>query len=315
MSRSTFVLDQEGHVWGRGNNAWGQLGSTDSDSRTFTPINSLPPIKQVVSRHYHTLFLDNQGHPWGCGMSGLSLLGSNQQGVVITPARIGKLEGVTQVACGTYHSLFLDNQGRTWGCGSNKWGKLGQAGRTVTSPKLIRKAPVSQAIAAGDDFSLFQAQDGSIWRTSPSGLTKLKGLPRITAMDAAKDKLALLDEQGRIWAGQVNPTERSWSISQVDGLPKCRQVSCGDHHWVALDQKGHAWTWDNLKSKIPTMIKKLPVIKQVMAGSDYSVFLSDANELWGHGDNLVSQLTDDNVSQITKPTPLNLVGRGSLSLM
>ena len=65
----TFILKNDGTLWGCGYNSNGELGLGDtSDRTTFTQITTnVDNIKVVYCGFNHTLILKNNGTLWGCG--------------------------------------------------------------------------------------------------------------------------------------------------------------------------------------------------------------------------------------------------------
>ena len=73
----TFILKNDGTLWGCGNNQYGQLGLGDTANRTtFTQITTnANNIKEIYCGTYHTLILENDGTLWGCGRNDYGQLG------------------------------------------------------------------------------------------------------------------------------------------------------------------------------------------------------------------------------------------------
>ena len=74
---STFILKNDGTLWGCGNNQYGHLGLGDGTNRnTFTQITTnANNIKEIYCGTYHTLILENDGTLWGCGRNDYGQLG------------------------------------------------------------------------------------------------------------------------------------------------------------------------------------------------------------------------------------------------
>lgn len=77
--------------------------------------------------------------------------------------------GVTTIAAGFEDSLFLKSDGSLWGMGNEFFGQLGDgtygqpsSGFAIALPEQIVSSGVT-AIAAGQNFSLFIKNDGSLW--------------------------------------------------------------------------------------------------------------------------------------------------------
>ena len=73
----TFILKNDGTLWGTGYNYYGQLGLGDNTDRTtFTEITTnVDDIKSVYCGYDHTLILKNDGTLWSTGSNGDGQLG------------------------------------------------------------------------------------------------------------------------------------------------------------------------------------------------------------------------------------------------
>ena len=73
----TFILKNDGTLWGCGDNSYGRLGLGDFNNRTtFTQITAnADDIKSVYCGWNHTLILKNDGTLWGCGQNNYGQLG------------------------------------------------------------------------------------------------------------------------------------------------------------------------------------------------------------------------------------------------
>ena len=126
----TFILKNDGSIWGCGDNLYGQLGlSHTNDMNTFTKVgtNINNDVKQVACGVYYTFILKNDGSIWACGRNNYGQLGLNDTSDRTTFTQIAKNinNDVTQVVCGSYHTFIIKNDGSIWGCGNNARGQLG----------------------------------------------------------------------------------------------------------------------------------------------------------------------------------------------
>ena len=77
FSKSSFILKNDGTLWGCGYNKFGQLGLGDTIDRSTFTIASINTndVKSVYCGNDHTLILKNDGTLWGCGYNGFGQLG------------------------------------------------------------------------------------------------------------------------------------------------------------------------------------------------------------------------------------------------
>jgi alpha-tubulin suppressor-like RCC1 family protein len=109
----------------------------------------------------------------GWGINGSGQLGDGTTTQRTTPVVASGVSNVVAIAAGNLHSLALRNDGTVWAWGANSYGQVGDgtSGNTRLTPVQTLGLPAIQAIAAGTDFSLAFAVDGSVWAwgTNASG--------------------------------------------------------------------------------------------------------------------------------------------------
>ena len=124
----TFILKNDGTLWGCGDNSYGQLGLGDTTNRTtFTQVTTnINDIKQIYCGTSHTLILKNDGTLWGIGYNGCGQLGLGDTTNRNTFTQIiNNADNIKEIYCGWIHTFILENDGTLWGCGYNTDGRLG----------------------------------------------------------------------------------------------------------------------------------------------------------------------------------------------
>ena len=121
----TLILQNNGTLWGCGDNQYGQLGLGDTNNRNiFTEITN--DVKSAYCGENYTFILKNDGTLWGCGenTSGQLGLGDKTNKSTFTQITIN-IDNINSVYCGNGHTIILKNDGTLWGCGLNQSGQLG----------------------------------------------------------------------------------------------------------------------------------------------------------------------------------------------
>ena len=129
-SYHSFILKNDGTLWGCGNNEHGQLGLGDANNRkTFTLIGiNTNDIKSIYCGSSYTLILKNNGTLWGCGYNGYGQLGLGDTKDRTTFTQI--TNDVKLVYGGYNHIIILKNDCTLYGCGNNQYGQLGLGDNT-----------------------------------------------------------------------------------------------------------------------------------------------------------------------------------------
>ena len=114
----TFILENDGTLWGCGSNQFGQLGLGDTNYRTaFTQVTTnVDNIKSVYCGYERTFILKNDGTLWGCGNNiyGQLGLGDTTNRTIFTQV-ITNANDIKEIYCGASHTFILKNYGTLWG--------------------------------------------------------------------------------------------------------------------------------------------------------------------------------------------------------
>ena len=164
----TFILENDGTLWGCGRNQQGQLGLGDDTNRTtFTQVTTnTDDIKSVCCGYYHTFILKNDGTLWTCGGNeyGQLGLGDTNNRNIFTQVTTNAND-IKSVYCGGYHTLILKNDGTLWGCGCNDCGRLGlgdNTNRTIFTEITTNINDIKQ-IYCGTYYTLVLKNDDTLW--------------------------------------------------------------------------------------------------------------------------------------------------------
>ena len=166
----TFILKNDGTLWGTGYNGDSRLGLGDTISRnTFTQITTnVDDIKKIYCGGYHTFILKNDGTLWGCGQNthGQLGLGDKTNRSIFTQITTN-VDDIKEIYCGAYHTLMLKNDGTLWGCGHNSDGRLGLGDKTNRSifTQITTNANDIKKIYCGWEHTLILKNDGTLWGT------------------------------------------------------------------------------------------------------------------------------------------------------
>jgi alpha-tubulin suppressor-like RCC1 family protein len=172
-----LVLMENGKVYAKGVNDWGQLGTgTTTEVTAWTEVAA--DVTAIAKSTYFSLILKTNGEVWGAGTNVYGSLGENLDNS--THSSFQKVfENAVAIAVGSEpFSLILKNDGSLWGAGAPANGRLGNGNTAVLqadNPYITAFTPIVDsdgkaisgvsAISAGYSHSLILKTDGSVWGT------------------------------------------------------------------------------------------------------------------------------------------------------
>jgi alpha-tubulin suppressor-like RCC1 family protein len=122
----SLFLDFQGQVYSCGSNDWGQLGLSDTLSRSIPIlIQEIREIKTLSAGRNHSLFLTPQGRVYGCGSNKKGRLGFGEIESFDIPTLM-TIKDIVSLSAGGKGTLLIDSQGKIQTCGSNKRKQLGR---------------------------------------------------------------------------------------------------------------------------------------------------------------------------------------------
>lgn len=150
----SLALDDEGNVWGWGDNTYGQMAQGYTGYRLPTPRIIMSGVSSISAGKYHVLAVKNGvAYGWGRNAEDYAL-GENAEWSQPTPIQIAGLPSdVYKVVAGDRCSFFLTSDG-VYVLGANENGQLGDGTTTNKStPQLLSLSGVQDVISNG--FTLF----------------------------------------------------------------------------------------------------------------------------------------------------------------
>lgn len=160
------ALKLDGSLWTWGYNNEGQLGLSDTISRTMpVSIISDPDWLRVACGDVHTIAIKKNGSLWGWGRNDSGQLGlghtfRNQT----TPVQIGVDADWTMVAAGGEYTVALKKNGTLWAWGTNYYGQLGLGDYVYRDkPTLIGTDADWEYVACGWTHTLAIKTNGTMW--------------------------------------------------------------------------------------------------------------------------------------------------------
>jgi alpha-tubulin suppressor-like RCC1 family protein len=288
----SLVLANDGAVFSFGEGDYGETGlGIGDDVSVATPIVTTNlggrKIKQIAAGHALSLLLADDGSVFSFGRNHFGQLGLGSVGgtsSIATPIDATNLGGrkITQVAAGEWYGLLLADDGSVFSMGYNDYGRTGLGVASAETPIAtpinatnLGSRKITQ-VAAGADFSLLLADDGSVFsfgsnaagrlgQGTAGGFTSIAtaidvtnlGGRKITQIAAGSAHSLLLADDGSAFAfgvainGQLGiglpPAGFVASATPIDmtnlGGQKATQLSAGSHHSLMLAENGQVFSF------------------------------------------------------------------------
>jgi alpha-tubulin suppressor-like RCC1 family protein len=215
-----------GTVVAWGDNAWGQVGTTNETCGggpcSRTPLAVLGGVVAVAGGLKHSLALKADGTVWSWGNNDQGQLGDGTTTARATPTRVKDLVGVIAIESGDYHCLAITHDGGVWAWGWNGFGQLGDGTTTNRSTPVRAKAPpYIRAVAGGGSHTLALRYDGTVWAWGGN-------------------------DDGRLGDGTTTQRTTAVQVKGIDGigvLEGITAIAAGTYHTLALSGDGTVWSW------------------------------------------------------------------------
>lgn len=299
-SEASVHLPSVLYSWG--NNGGGQLGNnTTTNGLIPGPVQNLTGVVSVYAGRAHGFAItgDRRVYVWGFNNNGQ--LGIGNQTSQKIPVELTSLPNVRFVDGGENHSVACTTDGKVYTWGGNSYGQLGLGNTTqYTTPQLVPGVSGVIQVSTGYGHTLALTQNGTVYAW---GFNNLGQLGNGTQADSLVPVV-------------------------VAGLTGIVSVSAGNNHSLALKSDGTVWSWGSNASgqlgmgsgslsTTPVQVNGLTgTVKQVSAGRNFSLAVTNDGKAWGWGVNDYGQLGLGDTTKRTLPvivssvSPVRLVSAG-----
>ena len=212
----TFVLKNDGSLWGCGYNNYYQLGlGNDTNKTSFTKVtaNINNDVKQISCGSNHTFILKTDGSLWCCGYNYYYQLGLSDPAskIYFTQVTTNINNDVKQIACGYDCTFILKTNGSLWSCGNNAYGQLGLNDTTQRTRFTQVTANINndvKQIACGNGYTMIIKSNNSLWSCGWNG-------------------------NGQLGLGSTNTQSRFTQVT-TNINNDVKEVICGEQHTFIL---------------------------------------------------------------------------------
>ena len=167
----TFVIKNDGTLWGIGVNTSGQLGlgSGFGNCTTWTQVTTnISDIKTLFCGNDYTFLLKNDGTLWATGdnSQGQLGLGDTTEVNIFTEVTsvVVDISDIKTISCGGNHVFIMSNDGTLYTTGNNTYGQLGLGGFS-NMPYFVDVPNIDNVkkVSCGDTHTAILKNDGTVW--------------------------------------------------------------------------------------------------------------------------------------------------------
>jgi alpha-tubulin suppressor-like RCC1 family protein len=292
LNAQSYVLHEDGSIWGLGYNVNGSLGLGSSTVTTNTPVSigSGSTWKRIAGGTSGTdavfFAIRSDGTLWGMGLNTASQLGDGTTTNRTTLTQIGTDSDWSEIVSAGAHTVALKEDGTLWAWGANTNGQLGDGTTTNRStPVQIGTDSDWKSIAASGSRTLALKQNGTLWGWG-------------------------LNSSGQI--GDNSTTQRNAPV-QIGTANDWRVITAGTTHSFGIKTNGTLWAWGaNGSSQLgngnttnqpsPVQIGTATDWRSISASGVYSIGTRANGTLWSWGSSFVGRLGRANLGSTTTPT-------------
>lgn len=294
LNAQSYVLHEDGSIWGLGYNINGSLGLGASTVTTHTPVSigSGSTWKRIAGGASGTdavfFAIRDDGTLWGMGLNTASQLGDGTTTNRTTLIQLGTDSDWSEISSAGAHTVALKEDGTLWAWGANTNGQLGDNSTTArTTPVQIGTDTDWKTIAASGSRTLALKQNGTLWGWG-------------------------LNTNGQI--GDNSTTQRNAPV-QVGTATDWRSITAGTTHSMAIKNNGTLWAWGlnssnqlgdgtTTQRNAPVQIGAATDWRSISASAAYSVGTRANGTLWSWGSSFVGRVGRANLGSTTTPTQI-----------
>jgi len=261
----SFVVKNDGSLWGTGEMCWGVEGCPFGSGQYFTAYKNFTYIMdgavKVALGAWHSFVIKTNGELWVSGHNNGGQLGLGHNDSVYAFQQVPDMTGVVDIATGPYHSHALKADKTLWATGS-----LFGDGSGNTTSSFVQIMTNVKAVFA----------NGTCW----------KGM-----LIRDDDVLMAFGDNSNGYLGGGSAIHLD-SFTEV--LNDVSFASVGRYHSLAIKNDGSLWAagvnyWgqfgigDNVDRD--TFIKVMEGVRYAIAGSHYSIAIKNDGTVWAAGSN------------------------------
>lgn len=329
----SFAIDQNGTLYGWGDNSRGQVDPSVSSSYIYKPTKLMDNVKDVAAGDTHTVVLTKDGSVFGWGSNEYGELGFSSNSRKNDDVKLA--EKAVDIAAGDGFTLVVTANGEVYACGLNDNGQLGSGNyRDYETLQKVIDSGASQ-VAAGNEHSIVLMSDGTV-KTAGSNSNGQLGtedthtdcdsfekadVRDVSAVFAGGNSSGAVTSNGTLytWGDNTNGQLHNGKSDDLDDPQSVTNsvvsIAFGEHHSIMLKNNGRvssvgSGVYGELFSAQSAIISKpVQVGKNYVAysaGYDHAAAIDEMGVLYTWGNNDKGQLGLGDRNSRTKPTKVKL---------
>lgn len=261
---AVHIIDEDGNLWGWGNNNYGQLGDGNK-SNNYLDVSYAKRIandikfKEIYDVGESTWAIDKDGNLWSWGRNYNGQLGNGGTEDQFTPVKISQNIQFEKLVAETQKVFAIDKDGNlySWGYGSYGFGDGTNESKNVPT-KILNGTKFVKAI--GSDYTQYALDiNANLWGWGNNdydqfgiGNTQTQYDP-IKVMEGTKVKEIcgsrangiIVDENDNIYFyGQNDTLKYNTGIKKIGKIPNLKQIVWANYDtMLAIDENGNRWGW------------------------------------------------------------------------
>jgi alpha-tubulin suppressor-like RCC1 family protein len=213
----TMAIDEEGNLWGWGNNFHGQLGLGNNINYNKPQQINISGVVDVSCGLSFTLALDNNGELWGWGYNIFGQLGSGNYNNYNMPHKIRFSKKINKISAGSTFSAIIDEDGILWTTGDNSNGQLGHGNFIQTNIyKKVNIINKVNKISCGYSYTIAIDDDNNLWGWGNN----------------TNNQIGI--DSGYNYLSPVKINEEKYV-----------EIKASSDFSLAIDKNGYVWSWGN----------------------------------------------------------------------
>lgn len=331
----SFAIDQNGTLYGWGDNSRGQVDPSNYSSYIYKPTKLMDNVKDVAAGDTHTVALLKDGSVMGWGSNDYGELGFTSNSRKNDDVKLA--EKAVDIAAGDGFTLVVTENGEVYACGLNENGQLGSGNyKDYESLQKVINSGASQ-VAAGNEHSIVLMSDGTV-KTAGSNSNGQLGtedndsdcdsfekadIRDVSAVFAGGNSSGAVTSSGTLytWGDNTNGQLHNGKSDDLDDPQSVTNsvvsIAFGEHHSIMLKNNGRVSSvgsgiYGELFSSQSSIISKpVQVGKNYIAysaGYDHAAAIDESGRLYTWGNNDKGQLGLGDRTARTKPTRVKLDG-------